>query len=298
MSTAIPLYGFGGGGGGTGGTLTVTGPAGVTVTVSKDGKTDMKTADSSGVAVFKGLKSGTWTVTITDGEETAARQVVVNTDYACSITFFTATITVTYPAGGVCTATDGDTTLTAPDTSGTWTFTVTNAGPWTVTMESDGLRLSTSVDAENGKSESVNFPLALYSNGVCYTDYTTFSQNAAVTLNESDITIVSDGGNVAGKGYAVFGPIDATNINKIKMVGAFFASNSSNDKNYAKLYAAASEATDETIAVNTSSGTGVRDVSISLDMANVSGYVYVYAGEYTDAWTYSRNLRLTEVTVE
>ena len=38
MSIAVPLYGFGASGG-TGGTLTVTAPANVTVTVSKDGKT-------------------------------------------------------------------------------------------------------------------------------------------------------------------------------------------------------------------------------------------------------------------
>ena len=38
MSIAVPLYGFGASGG-TGGTLTVTAPANVTVTVSKDRKT-------------------------------------------------------------------------------------------------------------------------------------------------------------------------------------------------------------------------------------------------------------------
>lgn len=87
MSTAIPLYGFGGGSGGTGGALTVTGPAGVTVTVSKDAKTYTKTADASGVAVFKGLKSGTWTVTMTDGAQTATKTVEVITDYSAVMSF-------------------------------------------------------------------------------------------------------------------------------------------------------------------------------------------------------------------
>ena len=85
MSTAIPLYGFGGGSGGSGGTLTVTAPADVTVTVSKDGKSYTKTADSSGTAVFKGLKTGTWTVTITDGAQSAAQQVTVNADYGAPL---------------------------------------------------------------------------------------------------------------------------------------------------------------------------------------------------------------------
>ena len=132
-------------GGGSGGTLTVTAPAGVTVTVSKDGKSYTKTADTSGVAVFKGLKTGAWTVTITDGAQTATRSVVVTADYACTIAFFTATINVTYPAGSTCTATDGVTTLTAPDTSGTWVCVVGNTGTWTVTA----------TDGEKEKSETV-----------------------------------------------------------------------------------------------------------------------------------------------
>lgn len=132
-------------GGGSGGTLMVTAPAGVTVTVSKDGKTKTKTAGADGLAVFKGLKSGQWTLTITDGEQTAQKTVTITADYSTAITFFAATIHVTYPAGSTCTATDGVTTLTAPDTSGTWTCIVGNTGTWTVK----------STDGEKEKSETV-----------------------------------------------------------------------------------------------------------------------------------------------
>ena len=142
MSTAF-LYGNDGGG--TGATLTVTAPAGVTVTVSKDGKTKTKTAGADGLAVFKGLKSGQWTLTITDGEQTAQKTVTITADYSTAIMFFAATINVTYPAGSTCTATDGTTTLTAPDTSGTWTCVVGNTGTWTVK----------STDGEKEKSETV-----------------------------------------------------------------------------------------------------------------------------------------------
>ena len=137
MQTMVPLYGFGGGSGGAGASLTVNAPAGATVTVSKDGKTKTKAADSSGVAVFRGLATGTWTVTITDGTQTSAPQTVtITADYTTAITFFAATIHVTYPAGSTCTATDGVTTLTAPDTSGTWDCVVENAGLWTVSLDS------------------------------------------------------------------------------------------------------------------------------------------------------------------
>lgn len=88
MSIAVPLYGFGASGG-AGGTLTVTAPANVTVTVSKDGKSKIKNSGTSGVVVFKGLASGTWTVTITSDGKTAQKNVVVTTDYSTAISFST-----------------------------------------------------------------------------------------------------------------------------------------------------------------------------------------------------------------
>lgn len=162
MSTMVPMYGFGGGGG-TGATLTVTAPSGCTVTVTKDGKTKTKTAGTDGVAVFKGLKSGQWTLTITDGEQTAQKTVTITADYSTEITFFSATIHVIYPAGSTCTVTDGVTTLTAPDTSGSWDCVVPNAGTWTVRI-TDGAQsdAKTVTITENGKIESAWLSYARY----------------------------------------------------------------------------------------------------------------------------------------
>lgn len=151
------------GGGGTGGTLTVTAPANVTVTVSKDGKTKAKNSGTSGVVVFKGLASGTWTVTITGDGKTAQKNVVVTTDYSTVIAFFAATINITYPAGSTCTCSDGTTTLSAPDTSGTWACIVPNAGTWTVTStsgtETDSKAVTITTD---GQSISVELSYALF----------------------------------------------------------------------------------------------------------------------------------------
>lgn len=151
------------GGGGTGGTLTVTAPANVTVTVSKDGKTKTKNSGTSGVVVFKGLASGTWTVTITGDGKTAQKNVVVTTDYSTVIAFFAATINITYPAGSTCTCSDGTTTLSAPDTSGTWACIVPNAGTWTATStsgtETDSKAIAITTD---GQSTSVELSYALF----------------------------------------------------------------------------------------------------------------------------------------
>lgn len=48
---------------------------------------------------------------------------------------FAAVIQVTYNSGAVCTCTNGGTTLTAPDTSGSVNFKVKSKGTWTITVE-------------------------------------------------------------------------------------------------------------------------------------------------------------------
>ena len=163
MSIAVPLYGFGASGGGSGGTLTVTAPANVTVTVSKDGKSKIKNSGTSGVVVFKGLASGTWTVTITGDGKTAQKNVVVTTDYSTMIAFFAATINITYPAGSTCTCSDGTTTLSAPDTSGTWACIVPNAGTWTVSStDGDKSKSADVVITTDGQTESVTLIYITY----------------------------------------------------------------------------------------------------------------------------------------
>lgn len=171
MSTMVPMYGFGGGGG-KGAALTVNAPVGAVVTVSKDGKTKTKVADSSGLAVFKGLSTGDWTLSITDGTQTAQKTVTITADYSTKITFFSATIHVTYPAGSTCTATDGVTTLTAPDTSGTWDCVVPNAGTWTVTV-ADNSRKKTIIVDNDGQTVNVDLTkYYLYKSGDVYSDRT------------------------------------------------------------------------------------------------------------------------------
>lgn len=165
MSATVPLYGFGGGGG-SGATLKVTAPSGVTVTVSKDGKTKTKVAGADGVAVFKGLATGKWTRTITDGVQTAEKQIDIIADYEDIATFFAATISVTYPAGSICTCTDGTTTLTAPDTSGKWDCVVPNVGLWIVSLDSGFYER---VTVENEETYTIN-RWHIYNNGVEYTD--------------------------------------------------------------------------------------------------------------------------------
>lgn len=231
MSIAVPLYGFGASGG-TGGTLTVTAPANVTVTVSKDGKTKTKNSGTNGVVVFKGLASGTWTLTITDGSQTSSKPVVVTADYSTVIAFFTATINITYPAGSTCTCSDGTTTLSAPDTSGTWACIVPNAGTWTAAatdgVENTSESVSITTDGQIVAIE-LSYLLWLYKSGNTYNAVTGGwsvskhpstggSFDGVLTLNADSMLLSTEvwGGSVGYANAFTNNSIDLTGVNTLK----------------------------------------------------------------------------------
>lgn len=159
------------GGSGSGGTLTVTGIAGHTVTATKDGKTYTRTFNSGGVAVFKGLSTGTWALTMAGGGQTATRTVTVNADYAVTITYFAATINVTYPANSNCVvANSGGQTVASNTNTGTsaktWTATVNAKGTYTVTAtatDGSGKTKSTTVSiTTNGQVATAELVYQMY----------------------------------------------------------------------------------------------------------------------------------------
>lgn len=219
-------------GGGTGGTLTVTAPANVTVTVSKDGKTKTKNSGTSGVVVFKGLASGTWMLKITDGSQTSSKPVVITADYSTVIAFFAATINITYPAGSTCTCSDGTTTISAPDTSGTWTCIVPNAGTWTVAatdgVENTSESVSITTDGQIVAIE-LSYLLWLYKSGNTYNAVTGGwsvsehpstggSFDGVLTLNDNSMLLSTEawGGSVGYANAFTNNSIDLTGVNTLK----------------------------------------------------------------------------------
>lgn len=152
------------GGSGAGCKLTVTAPVGAAITVTNtEGKVKSKTVGANGLAVFRGLTEGKWTITISDSTETASKTVEIKTNYSAEITFFSATIKITYPAGLACTVTDGVTTLNAPDTSGTWACVVPNAGTWAITA---GDWSAEAIMTTSGQTETVRVARWIVKNGV------------------------------------------------------------------------------------------------------------------------------------
>ena len=229
------IGGQSGGGSLTKSILIVTAPTGSTVTVTK-GSTTKTAMEKNGEWWFKGLENGEWTIraTLSGQSATAVYKIEQFGVYRTSIAYFKATINVTYPAGSTCTATDGKTTLNAPDTSGTWACIVPNAGEWTVTASTivGGKTKSVVVQIEsNGQTESAvlayelrltqdDFDRSLNLTASFGEGYGTFSETATktkidftsydnVTFDANDaygrslyafVTSVNSGGSTKGPG--------------------------------------------------------------------------------------------------
>lgn len=261
------------GGGGTGGSLTVTAPAGVTVKVSKDGKTYTKTTNSAGKATFNGLKTGTWTVTISNGGQTATQSVVVNADYAVTMAFFAATINITYPAGSTCTCSDGTTILTAPDTSGTWACVVGNTGTWTVTAtDGDKTKSQTvNVTSETTYNVTITFELYIFKSGVgLYSGITGFTN---ATVNSEKI--------YSGKWYTKNSSmeskesVDVTSYNTAHFTGVTVTGNSNGNAHSTTYYLYVGGAS---VSIGYSVSyeyTITSNGSFSIDISKISGAVKI-----------------------
>ena len=219
-------------GGGSGCILTITAVASETVTISKNGKSKSKTTDSKGVAVFRGLDTGKWTITIVRGGVPITRVVAVTADYSVAIPLFAATINITYPAGSTCTCSDGTTTLSAPDTSGTWACIVPNAGTWTAAatdgVENTSESVSITTDGQIVAIE-LSYLLWLYKSGNTYNAVTGGwsvaehgstggSFDSVLTLNDDSMLLSTEvwGGSVAYANAFTNNSIDLTGVNTLK----------------------------------------------------------------------------------
>jgi hypothetical protein len=146
-------------------TISVTYPAGATCTCS-DGKTTLTAPNTTGKYTFTVPNTGSWTVNITDGINTASETVNITEDKqskSVTLAFFAATISVKYPSGSTCTCSDGSTTLTALDTSGSYIFTVRRTGSWTI-KSTNGEKSASKVVSitSDGQSASVELFYATY----------------------------------------------------------------------------------------------------------------------------------------
>lgn len=122
-------------------TIAVAYPAGSYLTCSCGGET-LAADTSDGTYTFTVRKAGAWVVKATNGVKSDESSVVITAPgqaKTVALSYFRATISVTYPAGCTLTCTKGDTVLTAESDTGSYQFEVKESGTWTVNA-SDGTR--------------------------------------------------------------------------------------------------------------------------------------------------------------
>lgn len=131
--------------------LVVTVSAGATVAATNGSKTISGTSGSTGVCTLIVPEAGTWSVSATlNGQTSNTQSVSVKDSYAVSLTFFSATITVTVDSGASVTLKKGGTTIATKTSNGTAVFTVTETGAYTVTATKNGQTTSGSVNVVSG----------------------------------------------------------------------------------------------------------------------------------------------------
>ena len=164
--------------------LVVTVSAGATVTATNGSKTISGTADSTGVCTLTVPEAGTWSVSATLGGQTSDTKTVSVTDsYAVSLTFFSATITVTVDSGATVSLQKDGVTIQTKTSTGTAVFTVRETGIYTIVATKNGQTTSGSV---NVVSSTTSYTLTLYF--------------VSSTLNDNDWSViksVSDAGQGA-----------------------------------------------------------------------------------------------------
>lgn len=282
MTDMVPMYGFGGGGQGGGRIRVHVDPGSqVTLTQTYGDKTKTAVADSKGQALFKGLDGGQWEAVATLNGQTAKGSTIVSLDYDLHLSYFAATINITYPAGLTCKATNGSTTLTAPDTSGTWACTVKKAGTWAITAGD----WSADVDiTSSGQTKTVRVARWIVKNGVP-TDIgysTLLVSQYPVTITPAD-GFLGLNNTSGGSGVVSDAKVD---ISAAKMIIAdvdiITVTNAGNYANFRgvglalsadKGYAYTSEANNGIKSVKLSTKTGRQ--KMQLDVENITGDWYV-----------------------
>ena len=286
------IFNMVGGGGGSGATLVVSSPANVSVTVSKDDKSYTKNSGSLGSSTFKGLATGTWTVTISGNGQTATKTIVITADYAITIAFFSATINITYPANSTCVVTNSGGQTVASDTNTgsstkTWTATVGATGTYTVTAtatDGSGKSKSQSVSiTADGQSKSValSYELILFDNGTyaAETGGWGFSGSAGGgSINSNNLYVYGQSGNdySDGIGYVYTrSKIDLTNFNTLN----FIVSSCSDTSGGRAFGVGSSQSGDKTFTASANISTGTK----SVDISSLKGSYYIKG--YQVGWT-------------
>ena len=182
--------------------LVVSVTTGAAVTATKSGKTVTGTA-AGGSCTLKLPEAGTWSVSATlNGQTSNTQSVSVKDSYAVTLTFFSATITVTVDSGASVALKKNGTTIQTKTSTGTAVFTVTETGTYTVEATKSSQTVSGTV---NVVSDTTSYALTL--------------SFVSSTLNDNDWSVIQSVSD-AGKGASYWSIGDRKAITLNGTVGA------------------------------------------------------------------------------
>ena len=182
--------------------LVVSVTTGAAVTATKSGKTVTGTA-AGGSCTLKLPEAGTWSVSATlNGQTSNTQSVSVKDSYAVSLTFFSATITVTVDSGASVVLKKNGTTIQTKTSTGTAVFTVTETGTYTVEATKSSQTVSGTVNVVSGT-----------------TSYALTLSFVSSTLNDNDWSVIQSVSD-AGKGASYWSIGDRKAITLNGTVGA------------------------------------------------------------------------------
>ena len=130
--------------------IIVTVTSGATVTATK-GSLSVSGTSVNGTCTLTVPEAGTWSVSATLGGQTSDTKTVSITDtYMVTLSFFSATITVTVDSGASVSLQKDGTTIQTKTSTGTVVFTVTETGTYTIVATKNGQTTSGSVNVVSG----------------------------------------------------------------------------------------------------------------------------------------------------
>lgn len=202
-----------------------------------------------------------------------------------------AVIGVTYPAGSVCTCTDGSKTLKLKDTSGQGFFLIPYAAAWTVTATDGTNTKAQSVEiTSEGQSESVtlSYEVFLFNNGAVVPFSSEAQSEATVSIGNKISFGSGSGSGLYQRGAVAYtkSKIDLTEYTSVVFEGSFTkVITNSNGRSIAGVITqkpSAEQGQDNLYAAK--AYLDVTNSSWTVDISRLSGeyYVSVYAG-YSDA---------------
>ena len=273
------------GGSSAGGILTVIAPEGSTIEVVKGNRKYVKTG---GTAIFRGLETGEWTVTIKRNEQIATQKIEINANYELVMAYFNATIVTTFPTDCTSvTCTKGDIVFSVPSgslSSGEYTFNIPEVGEW-VLYATNGTKeksVTVSVIEEKAYTVDIKFTLVLYDSGSEYPESTgewsvtsssgEYADACEITKNAKNMVFFAGYHSTASFSHSK--PIDMSKYATLHILGKFDDKSTGEAGTAGISTSNSGEEFNASVSMSGDSGNVQRDVDLS--NVNTNAYFKIY----------------------